>query len=121
MMNANGTGQTRLTNSPGGGVGADSCPGGARIAFTRSVNGSKDIYTMKADGTDQRRLTNIPTEAGFPEWSPNGSQIVFHRFGAGLPADPNEGIYVMNPDGTGQIKIATAPAVNGSYLSHPSW
>src|SRR3989442_11795477 len=50
-MNADGTGQTNLTNNPF----FDCCPAwspdGTRIAFTSNRDGNVEIYVMNADGT----------------------------------------------------------------------
>ncbi len=121
VMNADGTGVTNLSNNPAGDYDPDWSPSGANISFTSNRSGKPEVYTMNANGTGQRQLTNYPTEVGGADWSPDGSKIVFHRFGAGLAPDPNEGLYTMNPDGTGQTKIAVPAAVNGAYISYPSW
>jgi hypothetical protein len=58
IMNADGTGQTRLTNDSE----SDSQPSisadGTKIAFTSTRDGNEEIYVMNADGTGQTRLTN---------------------------------------------------------------
>ena len=50
-MNADGTGQTNLTNN----VAVDSWPAwspdGTKIAFTSQRDGNGEIYSMNADGT----------------------------------------------------------------------
>ena len=62
-MNADGTGQTRLTNN----TAVDAWPCllarlAQKIAFTslRDGGGNFEIYSMNADGTDQTRLTTDP-------------------------------------------------------------
>ena len=57
-MNADGTGQTNLTNN-----GADDStpawsPDGTKIAFASNRDGNCEIYVMNADGTGQTNLTN---------------------------------------------------------------
>jgi TolB protein len=59
-MNADGSGQTNLTNNPA----RDEChawsPDGSRILFISWRDGNSEIYVMNADGTGQTRLTNNP-------------------------------------------------------------
>jgi Tol biopolymer transport system component len=63
VMNANGTGQKRLTRRPGDDWAPDFSPDGTKIAF-HQLPGS--IWTMNADGTGLRRLT-LGTD---PDWRP---------------------------------------------------
>jgi TolB protein len=55
VMNANGTGQKRLTRRPGNDWAPDFSRDGARIAFTQLPG---TIWVMSADGSGLRRLTN---------------------------------------------------------------
>lgn len=69
VMNADGTGTTRLT------TGGDSfsptwSPDGNRIAFVSGRDGNAEIYVMNADGTDQTRITNYPLSDEGPSWRP---------------------------------------------------
>ena len=67
-MNADGTGQTRLTNSPSMDLFPDWSPDDSRIAFNSYRDGNGMIYVMNADGTGQTRLT---TDGGnSPSWTP---------------------------------------------------
>ena len=53
-MNANGSGQKRLTRRAGDDWAPDVSPDGRRIAFTQLPG---TIWTMNADGTGLKRLT----------------------------------------------------------------
>ncbi len=57
-MNADGSGQTNLTNNPAGDVNPGWSPDGTKIAFDSGRDGNQEIYIMKADGTELNRLTN---------------------------------------------------------------
>ena len=59
VMNANGTGLTRLTTS----LSIDSEPAwgaNGKIAFSSTRDGNFEIYSMNGDGTGVTRLTNSP-------------------------------------------------------------
>ena len=67
-MNADGTGQTNLTNSPTKYDRDGSwSPGDERIAFTATPP-NDEIYSIKADGTDRINLTNNGYNDFEPDW-----------------------------------------------------
>ena len=60
VMNADGTGQTRLTNNPASDVAPSWSPDGTKILFTSFRDdpmGPPALYVMNADGSNQTRLT----------------------------------------------------------------
>ena len=75
-VNADGTGLTQLTKTPGYDAEATIARDG-RIVFTSVRDGDMEIYSMNADGSDVRRLTNLPGPDGGPFFSADGSKIVF--------------------------------------------
>lgn len=109
VMNADGSGVTRLTyNSVW-----DWCPSwrpdGGAIAYSFYIGGNWEIFTMNADGSGQTRLTNNSTDDYGPAWSPDGSKIAF--------CDGKSGLSVMNADGTEVTRLTDNTA--GRYS--PSW
>jgi len=117
-MDADGTDQTRITNSVTHDGRPAWSPDGARIAFQR-VCGTRcqDIWVMNADGSGQTNLTNDtapnhPTN-GNAVWSPDGTKIAFHR----THSDTNVEIYVMNPNGSGLTQLTSA----GINYRSPDW
>jgi Tol biopolymer transport system component len=68
VMNADGSGQTRLTTSPGVDRQPTWSPDGTMIAFESERTGDRDIYLMQADGTGVVNLTNSPGADGEPSW-----------------------------------------------------
>jgi YD repeat-containing protein len=103
VMNADGSGQTRLTTDA-----ADDCnggwsPDGSKIVFQSLRNGSYyQVYVMNADGTSQINKSNGATADTEPSWSPTGSKIAFasDRDHAGAPS-----VYSMNTDGSSQTRL----------------
>ena len=115
VVSADGSGLSRISNSDGKyhiDHSPSVSPDGLSIAYSayNPVNDDKryfEIETAELDGSDKRRLTHT---AGFdvaPEWSPDGTLIAFHRrFTSQCAHDrSNQGIYVINPDGTDARRI----------------
>jgi Tol biopolymer transport system component len=101
VMNADGTGTTRLTSSNANDQGPTWSPDGSRIAFSRSRDGGH-VWVMNADGTGARRLTDDLAEEGEPAWSPDGRWIAYTHRASG--SDARE-IWVSRPDGTGRRSL----------------
>ena len=112
VMNADGTGQTRLTKNSMLDANPAWSPDGTRITFVSDRDDNPEIYVMNADGTGQTRLTNNSVGDWGPNWSPDGTRIAFYSYRDGKPD-----IYVMNADGTGQIRLTNDSA--GDYV--PDW
>jgi Tol biopolymer transport system component len=136
VMNADGTGQTRLVKNVNAApypylTDIAFSPDSKKIAFVRDETartsnasegfaGTTDIYVVNADGNGVRKLTDTPTASEEdPAWSPDGEKIAFQRCcenaseiakasARGGPV-PIKGIYVMNADGTGVTKLTDTP------------
>ena len=110
-MNANGTNQVNITNTPTVIEDYPSwSPDGTKIAFARDG----EIYTMTPSGGSLANLSNTPAVSeAEPDWSPTAGQIVYRT---GFNA--NDEIWKMNANGTGQTNLTN----NGSMVDeHPSW
>ena len=79
IMNADGSGQRRLTFTPGYDGGPFFSPDGRRILWRRfETNGvNADIYTMKTDGSDVKRITDFGCMSWAPFYHPSGKYIIF--------------------------------------------
>jgi Tol biopolymer transport system component len=107
-INVDGSGERRLTDSPGLNAFPSWSPDGERIVFATDRDGNWELYTMDADGSGQRRLTNTPADEAVPAWSPEGEKIAYVTDVLENPA-----IHVMNADGSGHKHL-----VDGNW---PSW
>jgi hypothetical protein len=112
VMNADGSGVTRLTNNPADDRVPSWSPDGRRIAFDSKRDGNYEIYVMNADGSGQTNLTNNPADDYMPSWSPDGRRIAFDS-----KRDGNYEIYVMNADGSGVTRLTNNPA----FDCCPAW
>jgi hypothetical protein len=116
VMNADGTGVTRLTRNATFRHFDDSSPAwspsGLEIAFASDRTGNGDIYVMRADGSVATRLTNHSAIDGSPDWSPDGRRIAFTSSRTG-----NGDIYVMDRNGGPVGQLTTHPGID----LFPSW
>jgi TolB protein len=78
------------------------------IAFTSSLSGSWQIWTMNPDGGNLTPLTRGPEEFFYPAWSPDGQAIAC--------ADGNGEIRVLHKDGRSDRLSALPPD-----CTHPAW
>ena len=102
-MNADGSGQKRLTRSTGDR--APNRPGrptDGRSPSSSRRDGNDEVYVMNADGSAQRKLTRNPAGDTLRAWSPDGRKIAFVS-----KRDGNNEVYVMNADGSGAQRNLT--------------
>jgi Tol biopolymer transport system component len=105
VMNADGSGQTRVTTSPANDMNPSWSPDRRRLAFTSDRDQQAgDVYAMNADGSAVTRLTTSPAVDRNPAWSPDGARIAFESERQG----GNRDVYVMNADGSGVTRLTTA-------------
>ncbi|MGE5375106.1 MAG: DUF333 domain-containing protein [Bacteroidota bacterium] len=116
VMEADGSGQTDLTNQPDSDETFPAwSPDGSQIAFTSRRDGNNEIYVMGADGSAQKRLTDSPKDDFAPAWSPDGSRIVFVSDRDNQTG--NYSLYLMNADGTGVVRLTQDQSSDTS----PAW
>ena len=130
-----GSNLVQLTSSWGYDAEATFSPTGDKIVFTSMRDGDLEIYTMNPDGSDVRRLTHRLGYDGGPFFSPDGSRIVYRasypetegdiRDYRGLLADglirPSAlDVYVMDADGSNQVRVTDNGAANFGPFFHPS-
>ncbi len=115
VMDTDGGGQTRLTETSGEDYYPAWSPDGSKLAFVSTRDGNAEIYVMNADGTGQTRLTNETASDLAPVWTRDGSQIGFVT-----NRDGNDEIYLMNADGSNQTNLTSHPADDSSFSFSPN-
>ncbi|MBA2527967.1 MAG: PD40 domain-containing protein [Pyrinomonadaceae bacterium] len=113
-MDADGGGQTRLTEEPGEDYSPAWSPNGQRLAFVSTRDGNAEIYVMNSDGSGQTRLTNNTAGDLAPAWTRDSSQIGFVT-----NRDGNDEIYLMNADGSNQTNLTNNPDDDASFSFSP--
>lgn len=106
VMNSDGSGRTRLTDSHG--YQPRWSPDGKRIAFTSYRNESHNIWVMNADGSVLTQLTDDSLGVYKPNWSPDGQQIAFYD-------SQKWRLHLMNADGSDVIRLTNSQA--GQYIT----
>lgn len=82
VMNIDGSGLTKLTDTSGHNVDATWSPDGTKIAFSSNRDGAMAHYIMNADGSDVRKIdVNLDAIGGRSDWSPDGNWLAFYAGG----------------------------------------
>ncbi len=100
VINADGTGRVRLTQSSTDAEPVWS-PDGTRIAFTRRVGFSKQLMVMNANGSNVELVHEAPY-IEMLRWSPDGTHIAYK--GRSFSTD-NDAIFEVGSDGFGSREV----------------
>jgi Tol biopolymer transport system component len=118
VMNADGSGQQRLTDDQTVNDQPAWSPDGSKIAFrsSRAAGGAaSSVYVMSPDGSGQTQLTPADFSAAEnPSWKSDGSQLVFN----GVTPWFGNAVYVIHADRSFPGGVART---NGGDVSHPAW
>jgi TolB protein len=113
VMNADGSGQQRISFGQGRYSTPVWSPRGDNIAFTRFSGGRFSIGVMRPDGSGERILTEGFHNEG-PTWSPNGRVIMFFRESGGENGGPK--LYSVDLTGYNERPVPTP-----TFASDPAW
>src|SRR5262249_19952573 len=111
LMDADGTNQTRLSNTPENEASPSWSPDGTEIAFSFTDAAGDHVAVMSVDGSNRRTIV----AGANPVWSPSGQTIAYTRInhtGCFLGTCPRD-IRTVKIDGTedaGLITGAVEPA-----------
>ena len=113
IMNADGSGQTRLTNSKFGDSEPVLSPDGQYIVFVSQRDGGHKLFIMNADGSNWRQLTDGKSNDEYsPYFSPDSQWVLYSSNRGGRYE-----VWLIHPDGTGLTQLTSGP--NGK--SRPAW
>jgi Tol biopolymer transport system component len=112
-MNADGSGQVRLTSHPAEDTWPDLSPNGKYVAFASLRTGNREIFVLDLRRGTLANVSRHPGDDNWPRWSPNGQSLAFHSNRAG-----NYEIFVADADGAGPPRRVT----NSPLLDQwPDW
>lgn len=114
VVDADGSGEERITNARGRDGSPRWLPDGSRIVFQRTRGGDSQLWSVSPDGSAAQNLTPSIEDSYLPTVSPAGTRIAFMA-GEGRPLQTR--LYVMNTDGTGKVRLEDDGPQRGDFLS----
>ena len=119
IMNADGSNQIRLTDSPGYDGGPFFTPDGQHIIWRHFIpDGSQaDIYTMRIDGSNVQRLTDFDSMSWAPYFHPSGAYVIFASNKLGFS---NFELYLVDARGRHEpVRVTTTDGFDGLPVFSP--
>jgi Tol biopolymer transport system component len=106
VMNADGSGQRRLTQNSRNNVHPVWSPDGSRVAYVSQYR----IHVIRADGSGETQVSPWDASLAIPVWSPDGLRI------AAWTAASGGSLYVVNSDGSSPQVLA-----HSGFPAGPIW
>ena len=119
IMNADGSGQKRLTDWPGYDGGPFFTPDGERIVWRHFDESGMlaDVYTMRLDGSDRRRLTDFGAMSWAPYFHPSSEYVIFASNKLGFS---NFELYMVDSQGRHEpVRVTTTDGFDGLPVFSP--
>ncbi|MGE0448620.1 MAG: hypothetical protein AB7Q29_03465 [Vicinamibacterales bacterium] len=119
IMNADGSGQTRLTTSWGYDGGPFFTHDGTRIVWRRfDASGLiADIWTMKLDGSDQKQITDFGSMSWAPYQHPSGEYFIFASNKLGFE---NFELFIVDAEGKKEpVRVTYSDGFDGLPVPSP--
>ena len=105
-INADGTGETRLTRDSVADYDPYYSPSGGQIAWLRNISKTRwAIYRMRPDGSAQRPVIDDGGINSKPAWWRDGSAILFHRIPPHAAPGTMFNIWKVTPEGDDLTEI----------------
>jgi Tol biopolymer transport system component len=121
VVNADGTGELRLTNTFALDQYPAWSPDGTEIVFETTRDGNSEVYVMDADGARPINLTRHPDFDGWPSFSPDGTKILFYSLwplGIHVHAKGEVAPTIMFDGESYEVMVMDAEGTNITNLSH---
>ena len=99
VMEADGSGARRITNSPEDEYRPAWAPGRSALVFERDLSGTRQIFRIGAGGSGEVQLT-VDGENTRPRFSPDGTRMAFTSTRNGMPE-----VWVMAAGGSDQRRL----------------
>lgn len=119
LINADGTGQVRLTDDPAADTWPAWSPDGTKIAFVSDRSGTEQIWMMDSDGSNVHQVTDSTGVFQMPLWSPDGTQIAALRGQADAGSEAIPELYVFNVDGSNARSLTTGHGTASAFAWSP--
>ncbi|MBM3877831.1 MAG: M28 family peptidase [Verrucomicrobia bacterium] len=119
IMNADGSGQRRLTQTPGYDGGPFFSPDGRRIIWRRfdEKGETADVFTMNTDGSDVRRLTDFKAMSWAPIFHPASRYVIYTANKHGFA---NFELFIVDPLGEREpVRVTFTDGFDGLPVFSP--
>ena len=119
IMRADGSGQKRLTSTPGYDGGPFFTPDGKRIVWREFDEKGliADIWTMNPDGSEKKQITTFGSMSWAPYMHPSGEYFIFASNKLGFE---NFELFMVDAQGTKEpVQVTYSPGFDGLPVPSP--